>query len=334
MRNSKSPLHQIEWYRVVLDEGQSLLNLMIHVNAQTQTAHVIRHRLTRQYQAVMSLSSCIRWCLTGTPIQNSIDDAHALVQFLRTPPLDSLSVWRRLVTDPLRNGEISGLNTLRQLLGCLCLRRTRDVLVLPNLSLQIRSLTLSQQESMAYNQIKSDLKERIEIALSGPGQDHTVSSVLQGILRLRSLCNHGLCTKYHMNSITDGSSSSKEESFALLQLIGETSCVRCTSRVDTLDEGEGLASGVMTSCAHLICRPCLDRDAVSLVGTVLNCPLCNQATSVQSQLSIIDNSALPMKSPDNLQSSDSYVPTKISRLVEEVVDRMNDGKWYVISTTP
>jgi len=49
-----------QWYRVVSDEGQSLLNLMIHVNAQTQTAHVIRHRLTRQYQAVMSLSSCIR----------------------------------------------------------------------------------------------------------------------------------------------------------------------------------------------------------------------------------------------------------------------------------
>ncbi len=334
MRNSKSPLHQIEWYRVVLDEGQSLLNLMIHVNAQTQTAHVIRHRLTRQYQAVMSLSSCIRWCLTGTPIQNSIDDAHALVQFLRTPPLDSLSVWRRLVTDPLRNGEISGLNTLRQLLGCLCLRRTRDVLVLPNLSLQIRSLTLSQQESMPYNQIKSDLKERIEIALSGPGQDHTISSVLQGILRLRLLCNHGVSTKYHMDSITHGSSSSKEESFALLQLIGGTNCVNCTSRVDSLDEGEGLASGVITGCSHLVCRSCLDRNAVPLVGTVLNCPLCNQATSAQSQPSVIDSLALPMKSHDQLQSWDSYVPTKITRLVEEVVDRMSDGTWYVIPTTP
>jgi SNF2 family DNA or RNA helicase len=48
-------------------------------------AHEIRNCSTKQFQAVHGLTAQHRWCLTGTPIQNSLEDLEALISFLRVP---------------------------------------------------------------------------------------------------------------------------------------------------------------------------------------------------------------------------------------------------------
>jgi len=45
-------------------------------------AHVIKKPRTETAMTCCSLKSRHRWCLTGTPIQNTIDDAFSLVKFL------------------------------------------------------------------------------------------------------------------------------------------------------------------------------------------------------------------------------------------------------------
>lgn len=57
------------WYRVVLDE-----------------AHIIRNRQTRASQAACDLNTNFRWCLTGTPVVNSLCDLYPLLHFLRISP--------------------------------------------------------------------------------------------------------------------------------------------------------------------------------------------------------------------------------------------------------
>ncbi|XDG06032.1 hypothetical protein ABKA04_005647 [Annulohypoxylon sp. FPYF3050] len=69
-RRGNNTLANINWFRIVLDE-----------------AHEIRNRTTKQFQAIASISASHRWCLTGTPIQNSLDDLGALVSFLKNPRL-------------------------------------------------------------------------------------------------------------------------------------------------------------------------------------------------------------------------------------------------------
>lgn len=53
----KSPIHNIAWFRIVLDE-----------------AHIIRRRATVLYKTVFDLTGNFRWCLTGSPIQNMLED--------------------------------------------------------------------------------------------------------------------------------------------------------------------------------------------------------------------------------------------------------------------
>lgn len=75
-----SPMHSIVWRRVVLDE-----------------AHVVSNRLTQQSRAVLALKASARWVVTGTPIQNRIEDLYPLMAFLKIHPLDDFHWFTRWV---------------------------------------------------------------------------------------------------------------------------------------------------------------------------------------------------------------------------------------------
>ncbi len=77
---SLSPLHSVRWERVVLDE-----------------AHVIANRQTLQSRAVIALHASARWVVTGTPIQNKIDDVYPMLAFLRVHPLEDYHWFTRYV---------------------------------------------------------------------------------------------------------------------------------------------------------------------------------------------------------------------------------------------
>lgn len=51
------PLHQINWYRVVLDEAQAIKNNGVRTSLACQ-----------------NLKSVFRWCLTGTPLLNRLEE--------------------------------------------------------------------------------------------------------------------------------------------------------------------------------------------------------------------------------------------------------------------
>ena len=292
-------------------------------------AHAIRHQFTRQYQAVTSLSSSLRWCLTGTPIQNSIEDIHALLRFLEIPPLNERAAWKKFIVYPLRSGDRSGLETLRRLFDCLCLRRTRDILVLPHLSRQLCPLDLSEEDSVAYSRIKSGVKEEIDTAVSRSGRSRTMSTVLRGILRLRSLCNHGTWTPG--SSQPSPSEPNAEEAFAFSQFLGETKCAKCSCQVDSLEEGEGLTSGLMIGCSHLICRDCLGKHTGLKKDGTLTCPFCPEVVSFPSTPSTdadgpeIITPSSPML--EDTEDSANCGSTKLNFLVKDILARQNDGKW-------
>ncbi|KAI0169647.1 P-loop containing nucleoside triphosphate hydrolase protein [Hypoxylon sp. FL1284] len=68
----KSPIHQIKFHRVILDE-----------------AHCIKSRTTMTAKACFALNVEYRWCLTGTPLANRIGEFFSLLRFLRITPFAS-----------------------------------------------------------------------------------------------------------------------------------------------------------------------------------------------------------------------------------------------------
>ncbi|KAK8096058.1 hypothetical protein PG999_014080 [Apiospora kogelbergensis] len=53
------------------------------------------------FLAVMSLQAKHRWCLTGTPIQNLVQDFGSLVEFLRLDTYSTRKMFKAPVIDPI-----------------------------------------------------------------------------------------------------------------------------------------------------------------------------------------------------------------------------------------
>ena len=83
-----SPLHRIKWLRVILDEG-----------------HTIRNPQTSLTKAMIDLVAKRRWVLTGTPIQNRLDDLWSVVKFLRLEPFDDKKWWNAALASSVRRGD-------------------------------------------------------------------------------------------------------------------------------------------------------------------------------------------------------------------------------------
>ncbi|CAD7922548.1 unnamed protein product [Amoebophrya sp. A25] len=79
-----SPLFQTRWRRIILDEAQC-----------------IKGKHTKLSKKCAQLKGQFKWAVSGTPMQNSVEELYPLLRFLQVEPYCVQHVWRKLVTDPL-----------------------------------------------------------------------------------------------------------------------------------------------------------------------------------------------------------------------------------------
>lgn len=101
------PLARVRWFRVVLDEAQTIKNY------RTQVA-----------KACCGLRAKRRWCLSGTPMQNTIDDLYSYFHFLKYEPYCAYSSFRSLKC-PISRGASHDYKKLQTVLKIILLRRTK-----------------------------------------------------------------------------------------------------------------------------------------------------------------------------------------------------------------
>uniref|UniRef100_A0A8C8VFB1 Transcription termination factor 2 n=1 Tax=Pelusios castaneus TaxID=367368 RepID=A0A8C8VFB1_9SAUR len=211
-----SPLLQVAWARIILDEAHNIKNPKVQTSI-----------------AVCKLRASARWAVTGTPIQNNLLDMYSLLRFLRCSPFDELKLWKKQVDNSTKKGG----ERLSILTRSLLLRRTKDQLdstgrplvSLPERHTQLHRLKLSEDEQSVYNVLFA--RSRYECLRRRKGGnfpsfslDSPVSStvhVLSMLLRLRQCCCHLSLLKVALdqaNLNSEGLSLSLEEQLNALTL--------------------------------------------------------------------------------------------------------------------
>ncbi|WWD21589.1 hypothetical protein CI109_106075 [Kwoniella shandongensis] len=176
-----SPLQAIEWFRVVLDE-----------------AHYIKTPGTVASQAACAVEADRRVALSGTPIQNKIEDVWALFKFLRLSPVDDKDVFTQYISSPCKYGEQIGVARLQLVMRCCTLRRTKDsttedgkrILNLPPRKEVQLWLELRDDERKVYDARASVAKEKVGELKAKNELGKNYANMLQEVLRLRQICNH------------------------------------------------------------------------------------------------------------------------------------------------
>ena len=185
----------LHWWRVVLDE-----------------AHTIKNRNAKATKACCALRSEYRWCLSGTPLQNNLDELQSLIKFLRIKPYDDLKEWKDQIEKPMKNGKGHiAIRRLHSILRCFMKRRTKDILkeegaLIPggkaaaangagsSLGLKVterKVVTVATELSPAERKFYDRLEDRADQRMAAMLREKmTYASAFTLLLRLRQACNH------------------------------------------------------------------------------------------------------------------------------------------------
>ena len=212
-------------------------------------AHKIRNRKTKLFKAIHELSAHRRWCLTGTPIQNRLEDLGSLVAFLRLTELAHTLTFRNFIIAPTLVERGPRFRNLQTLLGIVCLRRTRGHVHLPEPIAQDRLIAFSPGEYRQYFDLFEQYKRQLQMTASGKGR--YVSTALQFIHELRLFCNNG------PRRTQDTSHGSDDVILTQLVQRGENGCASCSMSIFCIDQVEGRDAGLfIRPCKHLVCHSC------------------------------------------------------------------------------
>ncbi|KAK4196327.1 SNF2 family N-terminal domain-containing protein [Triangularia verruculosa] len=292
LRQGQSILRCIDWFRIVLDE-----------------AHEIRNPSTKQHQAVTELRSEHRWCLTGTPIQNSVDDLGALVIFLKVPILENPASFRKFITNPSAPNSRERFKNLRVLLGSICLRRSKEILGLPDPKPEMRFIELTASERHEYRSIEQHCRLDIDRIVSGHGRARLNSTVLRSLLRLRLFCNNGT-PRREFATVSPGNEMDMDEVLSYLQQNNEADCSYCFRQVYSISDAPDTDGGLLVpECLHLVCRGCMPQYHAE--GSL--CPLHGVAGQVQHSLSF---GRLPLSG--TIPQAQTQYPSKLRAVLNDI----------------
>ncbi|MCJ1311344.1 hypothetical protein MMC25_005015 [Agyrium rufum] len=227
---TECPLFRTKWLRVDLDE-----------------AHHIRNRFSKKFDAAYVIRARYRWCLTGTPIHNSLDDYRALLAFLGIEPFQDKSQFDYWIASSIKEEKPGSLERLQVLVKVTCLRRTKQsssaVLDLLPLLEKVDYIRLHDEELEIYNFFKeriADITSRVQPkqtrgrkSAHTPGKTGTgkEDNILALMKTLQLICNHGEAL-FPASALTIWKSyKSNQPAWALIEEL-QITCYACGEQLE------------------------------------------------------------------------------------------------------
>ena len=174
-----SPLTQITWWRVVLDEAQN-------VESGVSNAAKVANLIPRE----------IAWCVSGTPVKKDSRDLFGLLHFLRYRPYCDLQpkAWDHLVTHHK--------SIFQRIFRDLALRHTKeqikDDIKLPPQKRVVITVPFTQIEEQHYSTMFKQMSDECGLNLDGapvtddwdPDSPAVIEKMRSWLTRLRQTCLH------------------------------------------------------------------------------------------------------------------------------------------------
>jgi superfamily II DNA or RNA helicase len=164
-----------QWKTVVLDESQAIKN------PQSQVA-----------QAAFRLKSEWRLALTGTPVENRLEDLWSQFHFLNPGLLGGLSQFKERYAQPIAAADANVAGALRRRIRPFLLRRLKSEVASelpPRTEIELH-VQLTEEEKLIYQTVRMATRKEVVEKLSKGGN---VMAALEALLRLRqAACHPGL----------------------------------------------------------------------------------------------------------------------------------------------
>jgi superfamily II DNA or RNA helicase len=172
LRRDREALAAVAWDTLVLDEAQAIKN------PESQVA-----------QAAFALTGARRITLTGTPVENRLDELWSQMHFLNPGLLGGRSDFDERYARPLAEGNAEAAEALRARIRPFVLRRRKAEVApeLPPRTELVLHAALSEEERAVYDAVLAATREEVLRQLESPGG---VIAALEALLRLRQACCH------------------------------------------------------------------------------------------------------------------------------------------------
>ena len=185
-------------------------------------AQHIKNRGTRNAQSVKMIQAAHRLILTGTPIENSLDELWSLFDFLMPGLLSSYDRFvEKYIRYPSAQQAGKNLDNLRRKVAPFILRRMKkDVLSdLPPVSEIVYHCHLSDIQQELYRSYAASAREELSQLVKKEGFDRVQIHVLATLTRLKQICCHPAI--FAKDQAESGDSSKYDMMLELLQTLME-----------------------------------------------------------------------------------------------------------------
>ncbi|MGM0439556.1 MAG: DEAD/DEAH box helicase [Chlamydiota bacterium] len=175
-RRDQELLDKYPWKLAILDEIQ-----------------VAKNPYSRIHHALASLPATMRLGLTGTPIENNLQELKALFDLVLPGYMPSEKVYKELFVVPIeKQGDREQAALLRRIVRPLLMRRTKEAVLtdLPSKTESIEFCELAPEQDRLYHKLLLQSRDKLLHDLSDSSKDVPYLHIFALLSNLKQICNH------------------------------------------------------------------------------------------------------------------------------------------------
>ncbi|WP_442794278.1 DEAD/DEAH box helicase [Pelobium manganitolerans] len=169
-------LSEVYFHYIILDESQN-----------------IKNPSSKSYRAVKQLKSKYKLILSGTPVENTVNDLWTQMSFINPGLLGSQTFFQTDFVQPIeKKKDEERAQKLQVLIKPFVMRRTKEQVAteLPPKTESVVYCEMSEEQANIYEQTKSDYRNELLKSIESGDYFKSPVQMLQGLTKLRQIANH------------------------------------------------------------------------------------------------------------------------------------------------